>query len=194
MTGAGSGGGVGQMVAEWWKWNSIPHRQLPDWLSSRSLVPHYSPPVVDVSRKGGPCIACSTYPGRPTAATWLSHMQSKNVQGKFLNKTMANRRRKLECAYSMWRRAGSSTSLRSHCLWAYQMQYWHSCSLWCQNSLWRFRCRNTEWLHIFLEWPTQCCPSHSWRWICSFDCTFAEHPRIPHCNWWATHDVAAPTC
>ena len=35
---------------------------------------------------------------------------------------------------------------------------------------------------FFLEWPTHSCPSHSWRWICSYDCAFAEHPRIPHCN------------
>ena len=72
--------------------------------------------VTEGPRKGDQNIACSTFPGWPTAATGLSHMQSKKVQDKFFNKTKATRGRKLECAYitRYWTR--SSTLQRDHCL------------------------------------------------------------------------------
>ena len=44
------------------------------------LYPHCSPPVDEGPRKGGPNIACSTFPGWPTAATGISHTRSKKYK------------------------------------------------------------------------------------------------------------------
>ena len=73
--------------------------------------------------KGGLNIACSTLPGWPTAATGLSHMRSRKVQGKFFNKTTATRCRKLECAYSTGHWARSSASYRAHGRWSCQIYF-----------------------------------------------------------------------
>ena len=57
------------MVAERWELNSIPLRQLAVAVLSKD--PHCSPPVEEEPRKGGPNIACSTFPGRPfVVASW----------------------------------------------------------------------------------------------------------------------------